>query len=146
MADRYMSRIQIRRGLRSQFPNLNDGEIGYAVDTKELFIGYNRQHISILTDSQADKIYSDLTNIKDKIEYSRHHQGHNGGLFGTDLLGNGKHFRHGNNRGQRSILNQRNGLIGYRRQNTFNHLRKNNFKKSLYPVIAQNLCRFILSY
>ena len=39
MADRYMSRIQIRRGLRSQFPNLNDGEIGYAVDTKELFIG-----------------------------------------------------------------------------------------------------------
>ena len=76
MADRYMSRIQIRRGLRSQFPNLNDGEIGYAVDTKELFIGYNREHISILTDSQADKIYSDLTNIKDKIEYFKERENH----------------------------------------------------------------------
>ena len=67
MADRYMSRIQIRRGLRSQFPNLNDGEIGYAVDTKELFIKYNRDHITIFTDYQPDKIYINITNTKDKI-------------------------------------------------------------------------------
>jgi hypothetical protein len=34
-----MSKIQIRRGLKSELPTLNIGELGYCTDTKELFIG-----------------------------------------------------------------------------------------------------------
>jgi len=32
-------KIQIKRGLKVGLPTLNEGELGYATDTKELFIG-----------------------------------------------------------------------------------------------------------
>ena len=39
MAIVQISRIQHRRGLKEQLPQLSAGELGYAVDTQELFIG-----------------------------------------------------------------------------------------------------------
>jgi len=39
MAITQISRIQHRRGLKEQLPQLAAGEIGFAVDTQELFIG-----------------------------------------------------------------------------------------------------------
>ena len=39
MAITQISRIQHRRGLKSELPQLSAGEIGFAVDTQELFIG-----------------------------------------------------------------------------------------------------------
>ena len=38
MAITQISRIQHRRGLKSELPQLSAGEIGFAVDTQELFI------------------------------------------------------------------------------------------------------------
>ena len=40
MAITQISRIQHRRGLKSELPQLSAGEIGFAVDTQELFIGH----------------------------------------------------------------------------------------------------------
>jgi hypothetical protein len=39
MAIVQISRIQHRRGLKESLPQLAAGEIGFAVDTQELFIG-----------------------------------------------------------------------------------------------------------
>ena len=39
MAITQISRIQHRRGLKAQLPQLSAGEFGFAVDTQELFIG-----------------------------------------------------------------------------------------------------------
>ena len=39
MAIVQISRIQHRRGLKEQLPQLASGELGFAVDTQELFIG-----------------------------------------------------------------------------------------------------------
>ena len=39
MAITQISRIQHRRGLKTELPQLAAGELGYAVDTQELFIG-----------------------------------------------------------------------------------------------------------
>ncbi len=39
MAITQISRIQHRRGLRESLPQLAAGELGWAVDTQELFIG-----------------------------------------------------------------------------------------------------------
>ena len=39
MAITQISRIQHRRGLRESLPQLAAGEIGFSIDTQELFIG-----------------------------------------------------------------------------------------------------------
>ena len=40
-------KIQIKRGLKVGIPTLDSGELGYATDTKELFVGVDTENILI---------------------------------------------------------------------------------------------------
>lgn len=55
-------RILIRRGLRSQIPNLSEGELGFTTDTKELFIGTSVGNKLFAAKDQVSKVTSNTTN------------------------------------------------------------------------------------
>ena len=48
-----MAKIQIKRGLKSDLPSLNDGEFGYCIDTKELFIGTSTGNVLVNSSSSG---------------------------------------------------------------------------------------------
>lgn len=57
------NKIQVKRGNRENIPNLNVGEFGLCIDTKELFIGLNDENMKIAN-------FKDLNNLK--IEFNNY--------------------------------------------------------------------------
>lgn len=83
--------------------------------------------------------------IEDVVENTGGNERNHRGLGRRDLFCDREHFHIGNGKGQRRILDQRNNLIGDRRQNPFHNLRQNNADKRLSLRITKKLCCLVLS-
>jgi hypothetical protein len=64
------SKIQIRRGLKADLPTLDVGEVGYCIDTKELFIGTVTGN-ELLTFDQTQAEYAKAQGDRAKAETDR---------------------------------------------------------------------------
>lgn len=64
-------KLTIRRGLKAELPTLDIGELGYAIDTEELFIGSEQGNVLFAKKSELQTLQDQIDSIKNSDVYKR---------------------------------------------------------------------------
>lgn len=58
-------KLQIKRGLKKDMPTLAEGELGFAIDEKKVYIGTGSENVSVSTTTKADVGLGNVDNTSD---------------------------------------------------------------------------------
>lgn len=64
-------KVIVRRGLKNDLPILDIGELGYSIDTEELFIGSEHGNVLFAKKSELQALQDQIDNIKNSDVYKR---------------------------------------------------------------------------